>query len=56
MMTPGLNPDPPVPNDPFYTSRSNSESVSASNASRCFSSFNQSDAESAPPEVNSTDR
>jgi hypothetical protein len=54
---PNQLPEESIETDAFYNSYSNkndcsySEAVSASNTSRCFSSFNQSDAESAPQEV-----
>lgn len=56
---PNQLPEESIETDAFYNSYSNkndcsySEAVSASNTSRCFSSFNQSDAESAPQEVSS---
>jgi hypothetical protein len=56
---PNQLPEESIETDAFYNSYSNkndgsySEAGSASNASRCFSSFNQSDAESVHLEVSS---
>jgi hypothetical protein len=56
---PNQLPEESIETDAFYNSYSNkndgsySEAGSASNASRCFSSFNQSDAESVHQEVSS---
>ena len=58
-LSPSSMHDPLFCNDPLYTNYANrtnandSESLSASNASRCFSSFNQSDGDAAMPEVSS---
>jgi hypothetical protein len=58
-ISPEQLPEESVETDAFYSSYANKSDASytkaatESNASRCFSSFNQSDAESAPQEVSS---